>query len=145
MNMLDALDKIEISSDYFLVSAFMEEGKDAWTFMFFCKADNTVIDFRVGESVEKGSAQNAANIPNHENFQELDVNIKIDHLSATEKARSKIHSKPSAIYAALTMKNGSPAWSISFICLDLNAYIFDIDAKSGEIMKEDSFSLFTKL
>ena len=145
MKILDALGKIEIDNSYFLVSAFMEEGKNTWTFMFFCKADNTVIDFRVGDQIEKGDVQSAENIPNHENFQKLDTDIKIDDVAAVEKAKSKIHSKPSATYAALTMKKESPVWSISFICLDLNAYLFDIDAKSGEIIKEDSFSLFAKL
>ena len=145
MNLKDAVEKAAkiAGNDYFLVSAFVELGKNAWTLMFYRQTDNTIIDFKVENDVEKGEVQDASF---GEGFKKLDIDaINIEHLTALETAKASLKAKPTATYMSLTTKNGKAVWNISFILPDVSAAIYEIDAKTGAIVKQEKFSLFTKI
>ena len=144
MNIKEAVAKTVPEKGYFLVSAFTDEKLEykTWTLMFYRRSDNTVLDFKVGIGAEKGDVQ-----PTEKEFQELNVDdMKISAEEAVNSAKGLLSgTKPTAIYISANTKDGKTTWTISFILPDISAAIYDLDAKTGEIIKQDRFSLLRKI
>lgn len=127
--------------DYFLASVFSileKEGEPKeWTLLFY-KSGKTV-DVFVGEKVTIGQE-----LPAQKEMKKLEwESVKVDIADAVKTAKSKC-SKPflNILISLHTMEH--VAWNITFVCTDLTAMSYEIDAVTGEIKKEKSANLMRR-
>jgi uncharacterized membrane protein YkoI len=125
--------------DFFLASAFAITDSNEiknWTFLFYNKKRNVTIDCFVNDKFVTLDPEAAA----ISDYKEMKIGKIIDVNKAVEMAKGKIKNKIVNVLITLVMKE-KLIWKISVITADIMATSFEIDAYTGEILKEDSTSL----
>lgn len=147
MELKDAIEKagrsedIKSLKDYFLCScfAYLKGVKDKiseWTLLYYSPKSRMVIDCFVGDEVIVGEETPPISEVEKPDFSEVTVTAE-DALETASKNFSK-----GTINVMITLHSkGTAVWTISMITADMMVTIFDIDAKTGKIIKEEATSL----
>jgi hypothetical protein len=152
MEIKDAIKRAENSNDvknlhgYFLGSCFAcvktsdEEIKD-WTLLYYDPKTDRAIDCFVNEKfVTVSKETRPVSRISKPDFSGLDVTIQ----HALETAQNKFAKSTINILITLHRKD-TLVWTINMIGKDLAVITYDIDAKTGKIVYEESTSLIRKL
>ncbi|HIG97653.1 MAG TPA: PepSY domain-containing protein [Candidatus Aenigmarchaeota archaeon] len=133
-------------TDYFLCSChacITDIKKDIaeWTLFFYNPKKKLMIDCFVNDKfVTVGEETPPISAIEKPDFNELKINVN----DALQTARKNFKKNTASIIITLHQKDNF-LWTISIIAPDMTATIFDIDAKTGEIIKEKETSLIRKM
>ncbi len=137
--------KVMSLDGYFLVSVFSitEEGKEIteWTLLFYNAKTGKVRDCFVNDRfVTLGEEQ-----PVQREMEELHTEgMKVSVEEAMHAAMKGFNGKILNILISLHT-DGRLLWNITLVATDITATSFEIDAKTGKIIKQQTTSLMTKL
>ena len=130
---------------YFLCSCFacLKDKKDKiteWTLLFYNPRNNKVIDCFVNSKfVTIGEETPPLAEVERPDFNDISVGAE-DALDSAAKKFSK-----STINVLVTLHKNPAVWTINFISGDMMATTFDIDTKTGKILRQEETSLIRKL
>ncbi|MEK6888007.1 MAG: PepSY domain-containing protein [Candidatus Aenigmatarchaeota archaeon] len=152
MDPQDAIEKarnnedVKRLTDYFMCSCFacIKDIKDEineWTLFFYNEKKKLVIDCFVNDKfVTLGEETPPLSTVEKPDFSERQVTIK----EALEIVGKKFTQKTINVLITLHQK-GTLVWTINMITPGMMAVTFDIDAKTGKIIKEEETSLIRRL
>ena len=137
--------KVTTLKDYFLASIFSitEEGKGIteWTLLFYNKQTHKIVDCFVNDKFVTLDQE----MPAQKEMERLEApENAIEVEKAIEIAKKNYSKKTINILISLHMAPHL-MWTITMIGSDISATKFDIDAKSGKIVKEETTSLMKKI
>ena len=152
MNVIDAIQKAEDNEDvkklrgYFLCSCFAcikskDEKIKEWTLLYYNPEKNLVLDCFINDKfVTVGDETPPISEVEKPDFHNIDTTIE-EVLDKVGKNFSE-----GLVNVLITLhKKASVIWTINFITADMNATTFDVDVKTGKILREESTSLIRKL
>lgn len=142
-----AMDDVKVMSldGYFLASAFSmtEEGKgtNEWTLLFYSAKSGKVRDCFVNDKfVTLGEEQ-----PAQKEMAELETGgLEVSAGEAVETATQGFGKKTINILISLHTDKRL-LWNITLVAADMTATSFEIDAKTGAVVKQQTVSLATRL
>lgn len=152
MEVSEAIEKASNHSDikalhgYFLGSCFAVAKKsddkiEDWTLMYYDSKTGKAVDCFVNKKFVTASKETRSVSP----VEKMELSgLKITIERALEIAQNKFARGTINILITLHTKKAL-VWSISMIGVDLTVTTYDIDAKSGKILEEESTSLIRKL
>lgn len=151
MEATEAIEKAMKSEDvrklksYFLCSCFacIKSAKDSiseWTLMFYNPDTNKIVDCFVNDRFVTIGEET----PPLKEVEEADFGHAVINAGRALDIVSKKFSK-STINVLITLHRKPPVWTINMITPDMMATTFDIDAKTGKIIKESATSLIRKI
>ena len=151
MEAKDAIEKasadiqIKELQGYFLCSCFaclktLKEDVKEWTLLYFNPATNKVLDCFVNDVVTIGEETPPIKEVKKPDFNEVSIGVgeALDEVS-------KSFNKPTINVLITLHWKESMVWSITTIGMDFNATTFDIDAKTGKIIHEETTSLIRRV
>lgn len=129
--------------DYFLASVFsiIDDKQDIrdWTLLYYSKKEHRTADCIVNEAMVSVTDV----IPAQKGMEKLDLDIRVSVKDAMGTARKKYSKKIINIMISLHQKE-RPLWTITMVGADITATSFDIDARTGKILREETVSLMRK-
>ncbi|MFA4819345.1 MAG: PepSY domain-containing protein [Candidatus Aenigmatarchaeota archaeon] len=152
MELKEAIDRAESDegvkklTKYFMCSCFVcikdiKDKIDEWTLLFYNPEKELVIDCFVNDKfVTLGEETPPLKEVKKPDFTEAHVTIK----EALETVEKKFDKKTINVLITLHQKD-TLVWTINMITPDMNATTFDIDAKTGNIVHEETTSLIRRL
>ena len=152
MQVTEAIRKAQDNEDvkklhgYFLCSCFAciksrDDKINEWTLLFYNPEKNVVLDCFVNDKfVTIGDETPPMSGVEKPDFSEARITVE----EAMESVSKKFSKTTINILITLHRK-GSLIWTINMITSDMMATTFDIDAKTGKILREDTTSLIRKL
>lgn len=150
MEVNEAIEKASNNEDvkklqnYFLCSCFacVKDKNDKiteWTLLFYNPDKNVVVDCFVNSKfVTIGEETPPLTEIEKPDFDEAKVNVG-DAISAVKNF------KKNTINVLITLHKSPLIWTINMITPDMMATTFDIDAKTGKILREEETSLIRRL
>ncbi len=148
MHVLEAIrmseEKMQGRKDFFLCSCFVSS-KDfsvrGWTVIFYNPKTKNVVECECSESgVEVSEESRSMKEPRPLVKSEI---IKDDSY-ALGKASSDFSGKPVNVLVSLQTKDRT-MWTVSVVTQDLSATIYDIDAKTGEVLRKEKTGLVRRV
>lgn len=137
--------KVMSLDNYFLASIFSitEDAKaiGEWTLLFYNPKTRTTRDCFVNDRfVTLGEEADA-----QKEMAELNINdVKIGVHDAVKEAKKLYHKKSINILITLHMAERL-AWTITFVGTDITATSYEIDAKTGKLLREQTTSLMKRV
>jgi len=149
MHVLDAIriseEKMQGHKDFFLCSCFVS-AKDfsvhEWTVIFYNPGTGNVIECECNESGVQLSEESRS-VKEPPPLRKSDI-IK-DEAYIMEKVGSDFGAKPVSVLVSLHTKDGMTTWTVSVVTQDLTATIYDIDTKSGDIIRKEKTGLVRRV
>ena len=142
-----AMSDIKVMSldDYFLASCFSitEEGKPIteWTLLFYNPKTKKTRDCFVNDKFVTLDDETEA----QKEMTELGKELPKIHVEEAIKIAQKKYAKKTINILISLHTIEKLAWAITMIGADITATTFEIDAKTGHILKEDTTSLMKRL
>lgn len=150
MHVLDAINKAEEKmqsrKDFFLCSCFVSckdfSETDEWTVIFYNPSSRNVVECECNENGIQVSDESKA-ISNPSRLVKND--IVADEFDILKKVGGDFDIKPVSILVSLRTKDNMTMWTVSVVTQDICATIYDIDAKTGDIIRKEKTGLVKRV
>jgi hypothetical protein len=147
MHVLDAIKiaKEKVDKGFFLCSCFVSlrdfSLPEEWTVIFYNPEKGSLLECTCSESgitMEESRAMNEV--------QPLEIgDVRKDEAYVMEKVMNDFGRNPVNILISLHTKGNKATWTVALVTSDLNVTIYDIDARTGGIIKKETTGLVKRL